>query len=325
MGKMVITKTPLRISFAGGGTDLPEYYQRNGGAVVNTAINKYIFIVVNQRFDDNIRLSYSKTEIVGTVNELQHDLVRECLRMVEIDGGIEIVSIADIPSGTGLGSSSAFTVGVLNALYTYKGYNLSSEELAEKACEIEIERLRHPIGKQDQYAVACGALNFFGFHPDGRVSRERIWMDDSEFKKMDRKLMMFYTNVTRKANSILSEQKANTVIMLETLDAMKQQAEDLYTDMKINGFTERFADTLRHGWDMKKTLAGAISNPLIDEYYDKAISAGAKGGKLLGAGNGGFLLFYCNEEKQQAVRDALQLRELDFRPSPYGSRVVYFA
>ena len=205
---MIITRTPLRISFTGGGTDLPAYYENGYGAVVSTAINKFVYITVNKRFDNTIRLSYSKTEIVNNVNELQHDIAKACLNMVGITGGVEITSIADIPSGTGLGSSSSFTVGLLNALYTYVGEHLSADELAKKACEIEIDILHHPIGKQDQYAAAVGGINYFSFERYGVVKREKINLSDADIQLMNQKLMMFYTGIRRSADNILEKQTA---------------------------------------------------------------------------------------------------------------------
>jgi len=322
---MIITRTPLRISFAGGGTDIRDYYGMNGGAVVSATIDKYIYITVNKKFDDSIRVSYSRTEIVENVDELQHELVRECLRMTGITGGIEITSVADIPSGTGLGSSSSFTVGVLNALYTYAGYRLPQGELAERACQIEINILKHPIGKQDQYAAAYGGLNYFTFHPDETVSREKIALSDQDYDRMNRKLLMFYTGITRSADSVLTEQKKNTGAKIDTLNEMKNQADALCRNLKGKGFGEDFARALHQGWMKKRMLAGSISNDAINGLYDQAIAAGAKGGKLLGAGGGGFLLFYCDEQDRQKLRDALGLKELDFGVDQYGSQVVYFA
>lgn len=321
---MIITKTPLRISFTGGGTDISDYYIRNGGAVVSTGINKYIYITVNKKFDDKIRVSYSRTEIVNEVEELYHDLVRECMKLVGIKGGIEITSIADIPSGTGLGSSSTFTVGLLNALHTYNGYAPSAEELAQQACKVEIDILKHPIGKQDQYAAAYGGMNYFKFNPDGTVDRKRIYLDEVNAREMRQKLMMFYTGMTRSADSILTEQKKNTASSIDSLDFMKEQAYRMYNELITSGFTENFGKELHVGWQKKRSLAASISNDMINEYYEKALNAGAVGGKLLGAGGGGFLLIYCNEEKQDAVEKAIGLRRIDFHPSLRGSRVIFF-
>lgn len=322
---MIITKTPLRVSFAGGGTDIEAYYRHSYGSVVSTGINKYVFITINKRFDDTIRVSYSKTEIVSSVEELKHDIVKACLRMTGITRGIEITSISDIPSGTGLGSSSSFTVGLLNALYTYSGEQLSAEELANKACEIEIEVLKHPIGKQDQYAAAYGGINNFSFNADGSVIRNKLILSERDLLMMNRKLMMFYTGIRRSANGILEQQCKDTANKIKTLDYMRDQADVLADILRTKGFNKEFASVLHNGWLKKKSIVQEISNSDIDNIYNKALRAGALGGKLLGAGGGGFILFYCDEDKQQAVRDAIGLRELDFRIARYGSRVVYFA
>lgn len=321
---MIITKTPLRISFTGGGTDLPDYYTQHGGAVVSAGINKYIYVTVNPKFDNKLRVSYSQTEIVDGLEDLRHEIVREALRFVGIHGGIEITTIADIPSGTGLGSSSAFTVGLLNALYTHVGYRPSAEELADQACQIEIDILKHPIGKQDQYAAAYGGMNFFKFNPDGTVDRKRIFLDDRNARYMRQKLMLFYTGKTRSADDVLKEQKQNTAFKLDTLDYMRDQAETMYDTLMNEGFTDSFGKMLHEGWMRKQTLASTISNSDIAEYYESAIKAGAKGGKLLGAGGGGFLLFYCDENLQPMVESVVGLRRVDFHVSLNGSRVVFF-
>ncbi len=322
---MIITRTPLRISFAGGGTDICDYYRSCGGAVVSAAINKYIYISVNKKFDNAIRVSYSDTEIVNEVDELRHELVRECLKMAGIKGGIEVTSVADIPSGTGLGSSSSFTVGVLNALYAYTGRRLSSRQLAERACQIEIDILGHPIGKQDQYAVAYGGINYFKFNKDDSVTYEKVRLCEEDARKMNRTLMVFYTGITRSANGVLKEQKKNTQVKMDSLNFIKSQAELLFIELDGKGFDDSFAEILHAGWMQKCKLAGGICNTQIDDYYTKALDAGAKGGKLLGAGGGGFLLFYCDDSYQDKVRKAVGLKQMDFGLDMYGSQVVYFA
>ncbi len=321
---MIITKTPFRVSFAGGGTDIRDYYKNGYGAVLSIAINKYMYITVNRRFEDSIRVSYSRTEIVDDVEELRHELVRECLKLTGISKGIEITSIADVPSGTGLGSSSCFTVGLLNALFTYTGNNLSAEELADLACRIEIDILKHPIGKQDQYACACGGVNYFRFNSDETVERERISFDEFSMRDLNRKFMLFYTGMRRNANEVLKDQKRQTPAGIEVLDKIRDQADRLRDDFKANGFTEDIARVLHEGWVMKSSLSDKISNSELDRMYQTALSAGAKGGKILGAGGGGFLLVYCDEPDQDAVREALGLKEMEVRISEYGSRVVYF-
>ena len=321
---MIITKTPFRVSFVGGGTDISDYYRTGYGAVVSVCINKYMYITVNKKFDDSIRVSYSTTEIVKEIEELKHDLVKECLHMTGIKKGIEITSIADIPSGTGLGSSSCFTVGLLNALFTFTGRQMSSEDLARLASEIEIDVLKHPIGKQDQYACACGGINFFRFNANGSVDRERIVLDELQLREMNRKFLLFYTGIRRNANSILQEQKIEMNSKLLTLNEMKKQAVKIKDKLITDGFGEWIANELNSGWIKKKSLAENISNQKIDRLYEKALEAGAAGGKILGAGGGGFLLVYCNEEKQNAVKEAVGLKEIGFTVSQYGSRVVYF-
>lgn len=321
---MIITKTPFRASLAGGGTDMADYYRTGYGAVVSAAINKYMYITVNRRFEDNIRVSYSETEIVDEVEELRHELVKECLKMTGVKKGIEITSIADVPAGTGLGSSSCFTVGLLNALFTYTGLSLSSEELARCACEIEIQILKHPIGKQDQYACACGGLNYFRFNQDETVTRQPILLDEWNTRKMGRKLMMFYTGLNRSADRILEDQKARTGKNLELLNEMRDQADRTRDILLEQGFVSELGRILHEGWLKKQRLADSIGNERIREAYEKALAAGAIGGKLLGAGGGGFLLFYCDEDRQGEVSRAVGLREVEFRLSPYGSRVVYF-
>ncbi|MGN0034505.1 MAG: hypothetical protein ACI364_02085 [Coriobacteriales bacterium] len=322
---MIITKTPFRISFAGGGTDLKEFYEVYGGAVVSAAIDKYFYVIVNDMFDEGVRVSYSRNEQVSTVDEVRNDIVRECLKETGIDGHVEIHMVADIPGGIGLGSQSALTVGLLNALYVYQGEQLSSEQLASKACEIEIERLGRPIGKQDQYAAAYGGLNLFEFEVDGSVRRERIRLTDTDFKRGDRRLLMFYTGTARDSARVMTQQFDETKNRSETLLAMKQQAYSLREELVSSGFGHSVGSALSVGWGLKRTIADSMSSPQIDEWYETAIRAGATGGKLLGAGGRDFLLFYCDEKHQDAVREALGLRELDFRFSPYGSRVVYFA
>lgn len=320
---MIITKTPLRISFTGGGTDLPDYYLRHGGAVVSSGINKYIYITVSPNFENRLRVSYSRTEIVEEAEELQNELVKEALKLVGITRGVEITSIADIPSGTGLGSSGTFTVGVLNALHTYAGHRPSAEELADQACRIEINVLKHPIGKQDQYAAAYGGMNYFMFHTDGTVERKKIVLDDRSARLMRQKLMLFYTGMTRNANEVLREQRANIASRMETLDYMRDQAGAMYEELTASGFNEKFGQALHEDWMRKQTLADSITSPRITEYYEKALRAGAAGGKLLGAGGGGFLLFYCDEQYQAEVEKAVGLRRVEFHPSRKGSQVVF--
>jgi D-glycero-alpha-D-manno-heptose-7-phosphate kinase len=322
---MIITRTPLRISFAGGGTDFEDYYKTGYGAVVSAAVTKYVYITVNRRFDDTLRISYSQTEIVDEVRDIQHDIVREALNMTGITGGLEITSIADIPSGTGMGSSSSFAVGLLNALFTFTGKTLSSEDLAQCACKLEIDVLKHPIGKQDQYAAAYGGINYFRFRANGEVERRHIFLSDEDIFHLEHKLILFFLGTNRDANSILKEQKADISSRVDTLNAMRAQADTLADILLSEGFNDKFGCILHDGWLMKKTLTGKISNSEIDGYYQKALQAGVLGGKLLGAGGGGFLLMYCDPQHRDHVKEALGLRSLQLRVSRYGSQVIFFA
>lgn len=323
---MIISRTPLRISFFGGGTDLKDFYGLEGGAVLSTAIDKYIFATVNKKFDDHIRVSYSKTEIVEHVDMIKHDLVREAMKLTGVDGGIEITTIADIPSqGTGLGSSSTFTVGVLSALYAYKGQHVSAEVLAQEACKIEIDIVGEPIGKQDQYIAAYGGLQLIQFNPDGSVFVDPI-ICDREFKTaLQDHLMLFYTGITRRANSILNEQKKNSSgDKVGELKALKELAFRAKKIVEVDKSLDEFGRLLDKSWEIKKTLAGGISKPEIDGFYQQAKEAGALGGKIAGAGGGGFLLLYVPKEKQTNVRKALSgLQETIFAFEPQGSKIIY--
>lgn len=322
---MIITRTPFRISFAGGGTDLASYYKTGYGSVVSTTIDKYMYITINKRFDDSIRVSYSKTEIVDNVDDLEHDIVKAALKMTGISKGIEITSIADIPAGTGLGSSSSFTVGLLNALYLYLGQQCSAHELAEKACQLEIDILKHPIGKQDQFAAAYGGINYFKFNADGSVNHTPIKLTARDLESMNTKLSMWYTGINRSADNILIQQSNDTLKKLDTLDFMRNQADSLAEDLNKNGFSESFAKVLHEGWLKKKSITESISNSKIDDSYQTALVNGAKGGKILGAGGGGFLLLYCDAEKRDRLRNALGLTNMYFKITSHGSRVVYFS
>lgn len=322
---MIISRTPFRISFCGGGTDLREYYSTGYGAVVSLTIKKYMYIAVNERFDNSIRVSYSRTEIVDDVERLEHQIVRACLIETDILKGIEITSISDIPAGTGLGSSGSFTVGLLNALYTYKGELKSAEFLAEKACEIEVDLLKEPIGKQDQFAAAFGGVNYFRFHADESVTREKIDLNAEEQKTLESRLLLFYTGDTRSASTILQNQKNNTVRKLDLLDAMRNQSDELKRAFLQRDFAaSRVGGILHQGWSMKKQLSDMITNDTIDWYYERALAAGASGGKILGAGGGGFLLICCDETSRLPVIESLaDLRRIDFHVSKHGSRIIF--
>ncbi|MBN1977021.1 MAG: GHMP kinase [Anaerolineae bacterium] len=321
---MIITQTPLRVSFFGGGTDFAGFYQREEGCVVSTAIDKYIFVIAKRRFDEMIRVGYTRTELVESVDQVGHELVREALRMAGVTQQIEISTLGDIPAaGSGLGSSSVVTVGLLNALHVYRNRAQTAETLARQACEIEIERLGKPIGKQDQYIAAYGGLRFIRFLPGGGVVVESVYLPEGAAAHLGRNLMLFFTNVTRQAETVLAEQQANIDSRLEVLRGLKELA---YEGRRLleGGEVESFGRLLHQGWELKKQMASRITNGEIDEVYAAALQAGALGGKITGAGGGGFLLLYCPIERQDAVRVALRgLRELPFRLEPSGSKVIF--
>lgn len=323
---MIISRTPMRISFAGGGSDLGVYYRRRHGSVVSTAINKYIYITVNEKFDDLIRVSYSKTEMVEHVDELEHNIIREALKMVGIDRAIEVVYMGDIPlgsAGVGLGSSSSLAVGVLNALYAYKGRHVSAESLAQQACEIEIDILKQPIGKQDQYAAAYGGFNYIRFNKDETVFTNPIICKRETKEGLNRNLLLFYTGIERFSTNILKEQWENINSNRGFLDKMVALSDTLRESLQSNG-AKLLGNILHQGWEYKKQLASTITKSIIDQYYEKALNAGAVGGKLLGAGGGGFLLFYCDVKYQNELRSVLSnLREIPFRFAPQGSKIIY--
>lgn len=324
---MIITRTPFRVSFAGGGADLPSYYREHGSAVVSTTIDKYMYVMVNKRFDDTIRVSYTQTEIVDRLEELQHEIVRAALSKVEIDRGVEITTIADIPAGTGLGSSSTLTVGLLHALHAYADRFSGAERLAREACEIEIETLGQPIGKQDQYAAAYGGLNYIRFNRDDSVLVEPIICKPSTRRHLAESLVLFYTHMQRKSADILGEQvtktkqgKAN-----RELGLLVRLAEDL-REALCDNHPEAMGKLLHRSWMIKRKIARGITDPRIDEWYHAALDAGAEGGKILGAGGGGFLLLYCEPEQQGALVRQLEgmgLHRVDFSFEGEGSRIIY--
>ncbi len=321
---MIISQTPLRISFAGGGTDLKAFYELHEGSVVSTAIDKYVFVIVKERFDNKIYLNYSTKEIVDSVDDIQHDIFREALRLVGIESGVEITSLADIPSsGSGLGSSSSFTVGLLNALYTYANEPQPAEKLAQDACKIEIEILGKPIGKQDQYIAAYGGLRKFNFKKDETVENELVKLTNEQKRRFGSQIQLFFTDITRKADAILSEQKKRTVNKQDALIEMKSQVDRIIGHLEEDDFGE-IGKTMHEGWELKKSLASKISNPSINEMYQIAKDFGALGGKICGAGGGGFLLTYCPREMQTNLRLGLKdFREMPFMLEDSGSKVIF--
>ncbi len=322
---MILSKTPFRISFAGGGSDLPDFYRRRAGAVVSTTIDKAMYLAIHPYFHDKIRIKYSRTEDVMKVSDIQHPLVRECLRVVGLGSGMEIASFADVPAGTGMGSSSAFTVGLLHALEGLAGKKPTPEELAVAACDIEIARVKEPIGKQDQYASAYGGLNLIRFYPDERVEVEPIACSDATRAALEQRLMLFYIGRERPASTILAEQSKNMsdAEKFARVTKMAGLAEELCRALEKNNL-DSFGEILHQGWLLKSTLAQGITNGAINSYYQLAREAGAQGGKLLGAGGGGFLLIYTPQEKQPDVRAALrELREMPFAMTREGSQIIY--
>ena len=319
---MIVVQTPLRVSFLGGGTDFEDFYSNYGGAVLSTAIDKCVFVIVKERFDDAVYVNYSKKEIVDDFAQLEHDLVREAMRTSGVTRGIEVTTLADIPTeGTGLGSSSSVTVGLLQALTAHKGELMTSETLAKEACHIEIDVLKRPIGKQDQYIAAYGNLRLITFSKNG-IEVEKIELSLQNKKKLNDSLLLFYTGMTRKSSTILSEQKANINGRLEILNEMKRLTYEA-RDAVIEGAFNEFGEILHRGWELKKKLASKITNPELDEMYEAARKAGAIGGKITGAGGGGFLLLYCPNGSQDEVRRTIKLRELHFRFERDGSKVIF--
>ncbi len=321
---MIITQTPIRISLFGGGTDFKDFFSREGGCVLSSAIDKYVFVIIKERFDDGIKVGYTRTELVEHLDEIQHELVREALRITGITHGVEIFTMADIPSeGSGLGSSSAVTVGLLNAMYAYKGQAADAKKLARQACQIEIDILGRPIGIQDQYIAAYGGLRFMEFKANGQVEVRLVELEDAIKWGLEQQLVLFFTSMTRRSSDILTEQKANIEQRLEVLRQLKALAYEARRCLE-NGHFDGFGELLHQGWQLKKQLASRVTNEEIDCMYEAARRAGAIGGKITGAGGGGFLLLYCPPEKQPAVRAALRgLRELSFNLERGGSKVIF--
>jgi D-glycero-alpha-D-manno-heptose-7-phosphate kinase len=323
---MIVSRTPLRISFVGGGTDLRDFYEEHGGAVVSTAIDKWIHVVVAPRFEGDVRVSYSRTEIVDSATDVEHELVREAMRTAGVPRGVEVVTLADVPShGTGLGSSSSVTVGVLNALYAYQGVYRSPLRLAEEAGAIEIEVLGKPIGLQDQYAAAVGGFNFIEFLPrGGGVRVEPIVCPPDTLKQVQRSLLLFYTGRERSADSVLDGQRDATRKghATEALTKMRDLAFELRERLGA-GEADALGDLLSENWSLKRTLVDGISDETVDGWYERALQAGASAGKLLGAGAGGFMLLVAPPDKHDAVRIALsKLREVPLRFAARGTHIA---
>ncbi len=322
---MIITRTPFRISFAGGGSDLSSYYRTEGGAVLSTTIDKYMYLVIHPHFDRRkIQLKYAKTELVEHISEIKHPIFREVLAMYGLKG-VDVNSIADIPSGTGMGSSSSFTVGLLYAVRAFCGRPSDPETLASLACHVEIDLVGSPIGKQDQYAAAYGGLNFITFHPDDTVGVERIGLSAETRQQLERNLLLVYIGGQHSANDILRSQSASirqsdkAAVMKKMVGLAYQLKEALLCDD-----LESFGAILNEGWLLKRTLTEGISNSAIDQIYERGIHSGATGGKLLGAGGAGFILFYCPQESQPRFRSEMSAwSELPFHFDDQGSQVIY--
>lgn len=322
---MIISRTPLRVSFAGGGSDLPSFYKEDEGAVLSTTIDKYVYLAVHKYFYPNqTLLKYSKTELVDSYDDIRHPIFKECLKMLDLHG-LDISSMADVPAGTGLGSSSSFTVSLLNVLHAYKHEAVTAEYLASTACDIEINRLGDPIGKQDQYAAAYGGLNFIKFNYDGSVDVSKVVMNPTAKAQLDRNLIMLYTGQTRSASAILKQQ--NVAMQdgrkREVMREMVKLAYELRSVLEKNEIDD-FGRILNEGWQLKQSVSAGITNQEIDAVYRKGLSAGSLGGKLLGAGGSGFLLFYCPESEQDCFRKKMSaFRELPFAFDNSGSKIIF--
>jgi D-glycero-alpha-D-manno-heptose-7-phosphate kinase len=321
---MIITQTPLRLSLAGGGSDLAEFYRDGAGRVISTAIDKYIYVIVKERFDDKIVLNYSRREIVDEVSQVEHDLIREAMLRTGVERGVEITTLADIPSeGSGLGSSSSVVVGLLNAMYMYRSEQVTAERLAKEACEIEIGRCNKPIGKQDQYAAAFGGLHIYSFNSDDTVGVEKVELAARALWQFGSNLMLFYTGRTRKSAEILTEQKAQTTNRRCNLEAMLPLVDRVRKSL-CEGRFDDVGEAMHEGWTLKKKMASRVSDGEIDDVYERARKAGAIGGKIAGAGGGGFLLLYVPPQHQEKVRAALSgMFELAFLPERDGSKVIF--
>ncbi len=322
---MLISQTPLRISLAGGGTDLREYYKDSDGFVVSTAIDKYVYVLIKERFDSKIYLNYAaRKEIVDDISEIQHELVREAGIMAGLRNGFELATFADIPSeGSGLGSSSSLTVGLLNAMYTFLGRQVTHDKLAEEACEIEIEILKKPIGKQDQYIAAHGGLSAITFHGSERVTTKQLGLTDQERHDLGGRFMLFFTNVTRQASSILKEQREKTSSNRAQLQAIHALGKRIEEAIRKRNFDD-IGEVLDENWTLKKKLASGITTSRIDDMYERARTAGAMGGKVAGAGGGGFLLLYVRPEHQADVRTALsEYRQMPVMLDNFGATIIF--
>ncbi|RAP26747.1 GHMP kinase [Candidatus Marinamargulisbacteria bacterium SCGC AG-333-B06] len=324
---MIITKSPFRISFIGGGSDLPSFFRNEEGAVLSTSINQYIYISSHRFFAENqIRLKYSQTETVNSIQDIQHPIFREALRQFNMNAAVEISSNADIPSGSGLGSSSSFTANLLLNCYIRSNQYISKEKLADNACNIELNKLNEPIGKQDHYAAVYGGLNIIIFKPSGTVEIQPLCIKNKTKQLLDQRLLMFYTGQQRSASAILKYQ--NQAMLKEQKREVVKKMVSLVWDAKealYQDDLDRFGNVLAQNWELKKEISDKISNQVINNYVDRGLAVGAEAAKLLGAGESGFLLFYCKESYQEALRHELkELRELKFKFEDQGTRMIYY-
>lgn len=325
---MIISQTPYRVSFAGGGTDLPAFYEQEPGAVLSVGLNHHMYVTVSPRFKASTRVAYTRTEICDAIDDIQHTIAREALRMTGLGKHLEITTIGDVPAGTGLGSSSSLAVGLLGALYAYKGSITSPSKLAEEACRIEIDILKKPIGRQDQYAAAFGSLNYIRFNSDHTVDVEPVPYRPETLAELENRTLLLYTQQQRDANKILEQQSAGTqkTDKFTVLRAMRDLADEMRQTISGEGDLDAFAGLLHQGWLLKRSLGFGISNTGIDEWYEAARKAGAQGGKLLGAGGGGFLLLIAPPEKHDAIRAALgHPQEIEFKVDRRGSRIIFIS
>jgi D-glycero-alpha-D-manno-heptose-7-phosphate kinase len=325
---MIISQTPYRVSFAGGGTDLPAFYKQDYGAVLSVAITKHMYVALSKRFEPSVRVAYSKTEIADTRDEVQHTIVKAALKMVDLGPHMEIVTIGDVPAGTGMGSSSTLTVGLLNALYAMKGNITSAKKLAEEACKIEIDILGSPIGKQDQYAAAFGGFNYIRFNADESVDVSPVPCNPETLREIERRTLVLYTEKRRDANQILQKQSDGSQDREKSriLREMRDMASEMRAVVSGRGNVDEFSRLLHVGWELKRSLGFGISDTQVDDWYAKARKAGAQGGKLLGAGGGGFLYLLAPPEKHDAIREALgKPRELPFGIDRLGSRIIFIS
>ena len=321
---MIISQTPYRVSFAGGGTDLPAFYRREYGAVLSTTIDQHMYVTIHRRFEPTIRVSYSRTETSSTLEGVQHELVREALRQAEIDEPLEITTIGDVPAGTGMGSSSSLTVGLLNALYAYRHRVVSPQLLAEQACRIEIDLLNKPIGRQDQYAAAFGGINYIRFNSDDTVDIEPLPCRAETLTELEQRTLLLFTGQTRDANGILERQSSGTADRMEVLRQMRDLSAKMRLTLTGEGDIDQFASLLHVGLELKRSLGFGISNDQVHAWYEAARKAGAVGGKLLGAGGGGFLLLIAPPWRHRAIREAFNRpRELPFHIARHGSRNIF--